>query len=187
MINNGKKYSNFPYMILQTPPVVEPVSLSELKEYVRVDGSTDDALLTRLIKVARESAEEYMRRSLINQTWVLSYDDFCPEEVQLLRGPIQSVTDVKSIARGGASTTISSSCYYLNAGKEKLVFDAPVLGHIVDVTYVSGFGAAASNVPEIIRQGIIFHAVQMFDNRSDDSDVPQSSASLYSAYKVPRL
>ena len=38
----------------QTPPAVEPVTLSEAKAHLRVDSTDDDAYIATLITAARE-------------------------------------------------------------------------------------------------------------------------------------
>ena len=42
-----------------TPAASEPITLTEAKNFLRVDGSDDDALITALISAAREMCEQY--------------------------------------------------------------------------------------------------------------------------------
>ena len=42
----------------------EPVSLQEVKTYLRIDGEEEDSLLAGLIPVAREHCENYLNASL---------------------------------------------------------------------------------------------------------------------------
>ena len=42
----------------------EPVSLQEVKTYLRVDGEEEDTLLAGLIPVARQHCENYLNASL---------------------------------------------------------------------------------------------------------------------------
>lgn len=59
-------------------PQTEPVTLAELKTWVRVDSdlTADDSLLTDEIQAAREDAETYCRRGLITQQLRLVCDRF---------------------------------------------------------------------------------------------------------------
>lgn len=41
-----------------------PVSISELKEYLRIDGEEEDALLAGFIAAAKEHCENYLKVSL---------------------------------------------------------------------------------------------------------------------------
>jgi hypothetical protein len=65
-------------LILLNPPVVEPVSLAELKDFLQVDAgdtSQDDVILA-LEMAARAWAETYTSRRFVQQTWRLLMDFF---------------------------------------------------------------------------------------------------------------
>lgn len=61
---------------LLIPPVAEPVSLAEAKQFLRVDYADDDVLITSLITAAREFCEDWTHRAFYNQTWTRSLDNF---------------------------------------------------------------------------------------------------------------
>ena len=71
---------------LVSAPATEPVSLAEVKSYLRIDGTADDAVLTILIASARRSAEEYTKRAFITQTWQLTLDRFGRARDHLVHG-----------------------------------------------------------------------------------------------------
>ena len=88
---------------LKTPPSVEPVSLEEAKNYLKVETADDDTLISSLIKSARELIERYLRKALITQTWEMVLDDG-GSMVVIPRPPLQSVTSIKTIAEDGTET-----------------------------------------------------------------------------------
>ena len=51
-----------------TEPVQEPVTLQEVKEYLRVDDSTDERIIRPFIETARRFCEEHTGRALMTQT-----------------------------------------------------------------------------------------------------------------------
>lgn len=60
-----------------TAPTTEPVTLSEAKEHLQIEGTTsNDSYVTRLIPVARGWCEWYTRRWFEPQTWDLWLDGF---------------------------------------------------------------------------------------------------------------
>ncbi len=154
------------YLLERTAdPVTESVSLTEAKDYLRVDGSDDDSLITDMIVAAREFAEEYLAKSLITQSWKLAFDETAPACTRLPMGPVQSVTSVKLIAEDDSETIIDTSLYGLNAAKDTLVFDEVSIGHQVEIVYVTGYGNNASDVPAGIRQGILRHIAHLYEHR----------------------
>lgn len=179
---------------LVSGPATEPVSLSEAKNFLRIDSdiTQDDALLTMLIAAARRYAESYLGRSLITQTWKQVSDAFpgnqqtlvmpgvpysWPSHALLLgRSPVQSITSVQYLDMGGTLQTMSSSDYAVDLVSEPTRI-TPVFGKIwpvtlpqigaVSVTYVAGYGAAAAAVPEGIRQWILLRLSTLYQNREE--------------------
>lgn len=175
-----------PYLFIQTPPATEPLTIAEAKLYLRLDGSSEDTLITQFIRAARQAAERYTRRSLISQSWMLAFDDYAPSRITLPRGPVQSITSVKITSRIGVQTTISNNTYYLNAGKEQLVFDVTPLGHMIEIIYVTGFGTSA-DVPDGIKQGMLAHIADMYDKRTMDGMMNGTTIAFYKPYRTIEL
>lgn len=57
-------------------PTVEPVTVAEAKVQCRVDISDDDSFIQSLITAARQHVESRTNRSLLQQTWKVSFDRF---------------------------------------------------------------------------------------------------------------
>ena len=168
-------------------PAVEPLTLAETKTYLRVDTADEDTLITQLIATARRAAEQYLRRSLITQQWKLAYDDYLPCDVPLPMGPVQSIVRVTTVTIGGSSTDISTSLYALNAAKTRLLLEQYIAEHQVEIVYQAGFGAAGTNVPEPIRQGMLAHIAEIYDGRSRAQGAPQAAIALYHPYREVTL
>jgi uncharacterized phiE125 gp8 family phage protein len=165
---------------LESAPTTEPLTLSEVKGYLKVDGSDDDTLITNLISTARQNAEKYLKASLINQSWKISYNTYCPSIVKLTMGPVQSITSVSAVGRDESSTLINSNAYYLSSGNQKLIFDANIISHRVEIIYLAGYGNIASDVPSPIKQGMLTHILAMYDGRAGANVIPPQSKILYS-------
>ena len=59
---------------VKTEPTQEPVTLQEVKEYLRVEDSTDERNIRPLIETARRFAEEHLGRALVSTTYTQYYD-----------------------------------------------------------------------------------------------------------------
>lgn len=166
-------------------PASEPVTVSEAKLYLRLDTNAEDALLAEQIAAARMTAEQWMRRSLITQSWKLGYDHGIPACVGLPMGPVSAVVSVVCVQQGGATTALAAESFWLNAARDAVHLAAPVFAFRVEITYVAGFGAAAA-VPMPIKQGILAHVAHLYDNRGDLA-LPEAAAQLYLPYRDVRL
>ena len=162
-------------------PATEPLTLVEAKLYLRVDGASEDSLITQLITSAREIAEAYLRRSLITQQWKLTYEEYFPQRVYLSMGPVTGIVRVSKKTKAGVVTDISTTAYYLGI-PDQLVLTELVAEHLVEVVYGAGYGSA-SDVPQAIRQGILAHIAAMFDSRSEAAYLPETSKALYQPYR----
>jgi uncharacterized phiE125 gp8 family phage protein len=149
---------------LLTAPSVEPVTLSEAKRHANVVASDDDTLITALIVAARELVEQDTSRALINQTWELELDDWWTDAVEVPRPPLSSVTHVKYYDANGVLQTVASTNYHVDTRRQPGViwwdadYTLPTLSdeaNPVIVTYVAGYGSAASAVPGRAKQAIL--------------------------------
>jgi uncharacterized phiE125 gp8 family phage protein len=164
-------------------PADEPVSLAEARQYCRVTGTDEDALLLALIGAARRLCEQKTGRQLVTQTWDVLYDSFmeadprCRGEVWLPRSPVQSVTHVKYHDAAGVQQTWSAVNYQVAQGMYPRL--APVTGvswpatydrlQAVEIRVVCGYGDPA-DVPDDLRLWMQAHIVTWFDGRAVSAD-----------------
>ena len=99
-----------------TAPVIEPVTLEEVKDHLLIDETTAaaDNQLMRMIKAARQQIEDWTRRAILTQTW-----DYCipgwPAEsfIMIPHGNLQSVTSIKWNDDDATETTLTATTDYL--------------------------------------------------------------------------
>lgn len=150
---------------LVTGPAVEPISLTEAKLHLRVDSTTDDALIEGLVRSARLHIEAFTRRALGQQTWDDTRDAFPCEGVWWLEKPqIQSITSITYLDTAGESQTWGSSNYLTDlpsgpfAQRARITPDYGVswpstygVMNAVTVRYVAGYGGTAKAITSITR------------------------------------
>lgn len=63
------------HLRIKTAPALEPVSLVDLKLFLRIDHNEEDYFLENtLLKSARQMAEDFTGRAFVTQTWTLWLD-----------------------------------------------------------------------------------------------------------------
>jgi hypothetical protein len=191
-------------LVLVSAPATEPVTLSDVKAFLRVDDTNDDTLIASLISSARRACEEYTKRAFITQTWSLTLDRFpCEDDwegpyrflaprcdiyaIQLPRQPIQSITSIKTTDGANAQTTVAGETYTLDvSGGRALLNDGFVWPcdlrdfAAVEIITVNGYGDAAA-VPEPIKQAILQYAATMYSSRQC-SDLPDGCKTLLASF-----
>lgn len=167
---------------LVTDATAEPVSLDELKIYLRLSTATtvEDAMLASMEKAARAYAENYTQRPCLPQTFKKVFDSF-PSEIVLPRAPLSTnSTDVVITyldAASGDSTTLSSTVYGVDTDAEPgRVFlkdgqewpDHWTARNAVQIQFVAGFplsSSGADQCPEDIETWIKMRVAAMYENR----------------------
>jgi uncharacterized phiE125 gp8 family phage protein len=188
--------------ILLTAPAVEPLALAEAKAFLRVEHGDDDALIAALIAAARQHVEAATRRALINQTWRLVRDAW-PDDgrIAALPAPLRQVTAARVYDAAGAAHTISPSVFVVDtaAAPGVLAFFPGTLAAPgraragIEIDIETGYGAAAANVPEPLRQAIRLLVSHWYENRAvvvagnTMTELPAGVAALTAPYRVLSL
>lgn len=184
---------------LVTAPSVEPITTSVAKLHLRVDHSTDDALIDTLCAAARDYVETATRRKMITQTYDLKLDGFPSHDqpIWLPFPPVSSVTSVSYVDTNGDTQTWSSSYYTtdLPAGPHARMgrivpaynYDYPQTREVINavtVRFVVGYGAAGSSVPGALLAAMKLLIGHWYEHResvvvgSIAQQVPQAVESL---------
>lgn len=127
-----------------------------------------------------------------------------PNFVELPMGPLISITSVTTYDDDNTPTVFSSSNYFadtnatpgqiiLNTGTVWPVFTRTRNG--IEIEYVAGYGAAATDVPAPLRQAVKMIAAHWYENREfvkTQSDQNQAAAPLHAQsilnrYRVKKL
>lgn len=165
-------------LVRTTDAATEPVSTAEVKEFLRIDSGDDsqDVVLGIQIKSARETIEEYLRRSLITQTWTYTVSStHAIEPLYLHRPPVIAITSLKTFdedANGDETeTTVDAANYQLvedlfivsrNDGWEINRRD-----RAAEIVYTAGYGSSASDVPSPIREACLRLVSTRYEFRED--------------------
>ena len=199
-------------LVVSTAPTEEPLSLQEVKEYLRVEDSTDERVVRPMIEAARQFAEEHMNRALMQQTLTLTVDtildiddplwegmrtapdlNYYKNYIILPKAPVQSVTSVKTYDDADTATTFAASKYYVDTAREpsRIVLrngetfpSALRVANAIEVIYVAGYTSAYA-VPQPIRLGMLQHIAYMYEHRGDMYEArgaPNFMKSLYAPY-----
>lgn len=145
---------------LITPPAIEPVALSDMMNFSRIDTDADVITMEAMITVARQEAEKITRRQLITATWELRLDYFPggtfigadsghqlrptkrlvpgkgdAQTIYLPMPPLQSVTTVKYLDYANVEQTLVENTDYLVDTYSEPARITPCYGEVWPVTY----------------------------------------------------
>ena len=185
--------------ILLTAPAIEPVSLDEAKAHLRVEHSDDDEVVAALIAGSRIHVEAQTRRALITQSWRLTADGW-PQDGRLpvVPGPLQELVAARVYDFEGVARTIAIEAFVLDRGASALAFAPwalPSPGRLaagIELDVTVGYGDAAIDVPEPLRQAIRLLVAHWYENRGlaaigTVTVLPSTVAALLAPYRMLSL
>lgn len=147
------------------PPTIEPVTIAEVRQYLKLTSTARDAELKLLIEAARQRYESDTGTQLLNATFEWRLDRFPIGAIELPKPPLSSVTSIAYIDTAGDSQTLASSKYQTDGSSwpgrvaptaDEVTWPPTELGalHAVTITFVAGHGTLASAVPQNVRRAI---------------------------------
>lgn len=151
-------------------PAAEPLTVAEAKLHMGVVHALHDARIQALIRTAREQAEHQTNRSIVDQEWTLTLDEF-PPEIRLQMGRVIAVQSVTYIDAAGVTVTLDPLTYYLDNRGEYEQWLVPAYGqdwpaprdqiNAVTVVYRAGWNGGA--IPESVRTWMLLLIQQWYD------------------------
>ncbi|RIA56767.1 head-tail connector protein [Dichotomicrobium thermohalophilum] len=189
-------------LVLTSAPAREPVSVSEAKQYLRIDSAVEDPVVASLILAARLHIEGALDIAMVTQSWKLLLDRW-PEDgrVEIPLGPLQSVDSVTVYGADDVAQAVPESSYLvdLSSLRPRLVRHAgavwpmpgrPVNG--IEIAVTAGYGDTPETVPQPIRQALLMLVAHWYEQREpvvleEPDALPHGVADLLAPYRAVRL
>ncbi|GGH13884.1 hypothetical protein GCM10007036_12790 [Alsobacter metallidurans] len=179
---------------------MEPITLAELKDWLKIDVADEDALLAAAIAAARLGVEAASGRKLVTQTWRLVLNAWPPSPLSLPVTPVQAVSAIRVFNAANVATTVATAVYQFsgafNPPQLALLGAVPAPGRPlggIEIDMTAGYGAAAATVPEALRMAVRLFAAHLYENRGDGAPgvaptpMPAAVAALVAPYRRARL
>lgn len=162
----------------------EPVSIDEMKDYLRLEGYVDDdestsdalsdfdfddRLIADMIRAAREQMEKISASTIVPKTWEAVINNYRMWEFPM--GPIGNI--ISLVDSDGVAITD-----YVVIGNDRKFLKSPNQCEMT-ITYEAGY----DEVPASLKIDIMRLAAYMYENRGDDSSIQKFAAQLAGKYK----
>ena len=189
-------------LVLTSGPAVEPVTVSEAKAHLRIDGTADDVLIASLILTSRLHIESSLDLALITQSWTLIRDRWPNStEVEIPMSPLQSIAAVRVKNASGAADVVPATSYLVDIASRppRLIWNAAarpnpgIRANGIEIDFTAGFGATAASVPAPLKHAISMLVAHWFEHRdpieigSDGARMPAAVSDLIQPFRKIRL
>lgn len=170
---------------------VEPVTASEVKTLIPLDGTDHDTRIGVLITALRQQAEQITGRAFASGNFILTLDEF-PEdedgdgEILLYWGPVSAMVTFTYVDTAGATQTLTAAGYQLDMASVPARLLPPYgetwpatkeIPNAITITYTTGYGASA---PKEVQAWIASHIKAEIDG----CEVPAYIDGLLDSLKV---
>ena len=185
---------------LLAAPAAEPLSLTDAKNFLRVEHDADDAIIAALVSAARNHVEALTRNALIAQTWRLVLDRW-PDGGRITPriGPLRALAAVRVFSGSGEASTIDPETFVIDRAAGVIAapgWSLPAPGRGVagiELDIEVGFGEVSSDVPQILLQAIRMLVAHWYENRGliaigqSIAMMPASVNAMISSHRVLSL
>lgn len=156
-------------------PALEPVTLAELKDYLRISDASQDQMLGTMISAARRHVEQMTRRPMIEQSIKATFEEWPVGSIIVL--PVGNVLTIESLKYRDESNvlqTVSTSDYVIVTADQpgriylRDSFTFPALfdrSDAIEAAITAGYGSTSSSVPEPLRIALMALAGYWFEQR----------------------
>lgn len=178
--------------LIVTPPVLPPAALAELKDWLGITTTQDDAQLGQVLRAALELCEDFTGRMPLTAT--------CEETLGVTGGwqrlsvrPVQAIAQVEGIPAVGPRFTLAGAAYELDldadGGGMIRVLSPGAAGRIA-VRFIAGIAPDWAALPDTLRHGVIRLAAHQHRAREGDGAgplPPTMVAALWRPWRRMRL
>jgi uncharacterized phiE125 gp8 family phage protein len=168
-----------------------PVALDELKAFLRISVSDEDALLAGLVRAAADICEAFTGRALIERT-VEEMVAASTIHTPLTATPVRAIESVAAVDEAGEATSLDAEAFAteINAAGEGWVrLRTATEARRLRVTYRTGMADDWNGIPEMLRHGIVRLAAQYYLRRGEarDAGMPAAVTALWRPWRRLRL
>lgn len=183
------------HVSIVSPPLIEPVTLDEVLEHCHANPGVEDDWFQRQIVAARQEAEIRQRRAYIEQTILLTIDNWPDMPILLPRSPVISVDSVKVYDLDNVETVVDVADFYIDYDTNPVRMDfnngetwpGVSLRNLspIHIQYTAGYGSLRSDVPDYVKGAILIYIDHMNNNRG--GEVPKVPKAFYDCLDKQRI
>ncbi len=167
---------------LNIPPLQEPVSLEEVKSYLRITSEHEDDLLKIFISSSRAAVENITGRALLKQGWGMQITPPYPPSFPLVQTkvgdlaltlPFPPLLEVTAVKAGEQDMSY-------RAEEGNVILPSQAWGQALSLDFWAGYGETPADLPPDLRMAVLMGTRLLYEGQ------PLNLPSL-APYKVLKL
>ncbi len=169
-------------LFLKVPPAEEPLSLTEVKTYLRITSDLEDSYIRDLIASARAYVEGVTGRALLKQKWLMHLKPPYPRASPLVKwaGKDLEIVIPHPPLLEVESAMIDEKEFPYKVRENKIFLSASFMEKDISITYWAGYGPTQDSLPPDLKMAVLMATRAFYDHHTMD-------LALLHPYKVHRL
>lgn len=175
------------------PPVVTGQALTDLKAWMAISRSNEDALLTNLLQASLQTCEKMVGETPLAKTVEELFNAKSGWQ-SLSSLPVRSLQQVETVASNGDRMLIPTGDINFEIGPDgsaRFQFLGPISAQRISVQIQVGIATEWANMPPGLKQGVIRLASFYFRERDQNNTralpIPESIATLWKPWRKLRV
>ncbi|OJW50567.1 MAG: hypothetical protein BGO67_05695 [Alphaproteobacteria bacterium 41-28] len=157
-------------LFLKTPPIQEPLTLEEVKTYLRVSSDQEEEYLSSLITSARAYVENVTGRALLKQQWLMQIKPPYPRASPLIKCerenleidlPYPPLLEVESVKTGMQEIPFMIE-------ENKALLPSSFWNKEITMTYWAGYGQTPDSLPPDLKLAVLMATRFFYDHQKVD-------------------
>lgn len=171
--------------VIIASPALAPEALAELKEWLGITTTGEDATLAALLLAALESCEAF--------TGTLPIESQCEEVLPVTAGwtmldtrPVHAISQVESIPVTGPRVPLDASAFAIDLaadGSGLVRVIEPGLATRIAVRFTAGLAPGWNALPQGLRHGVVRLAAYQYRARDAAGEVPHPPAAVAALWR----
>ena len=187
-------------MVEMTSVPSASLPVTELTDHLRLssgfaDDGSQDAQLESCLRAALAAVEARIGKALFQRGFTWHLNGWSSTECQALPvAPVQSISSIKVITRGGVETVLNPDAYVLRKDTHRPAVEAvsslpnPSRGGSIEIEMIAGYGSDWNGIPADLRQAVLIQAGELYESRgTSDATIAVGVAVLIEPYRAVRM
>lgn len=154
-------------LFLKIPPEGEPLTIEEVRSYLRISSEEENGFIFSLIAAARAHVESVTGRALLKQQWQMDlkppYPPFSPlvkrlEKSLVIHLPKLPLLEVESVK-------INDQDILFRKEENKLILSSLFWEKELRLTYWAGYGETAASLPPDLKMAVLTVVRSLYDHQ----------------------
>ncbi len=188
-------------MMVETSSVSSALlPVTELTDHLRLssgfaDDGSQDAQLESCLRASLAAIEARIGKALFQRGFTWQLGGWQSQTAQVLPvAPVQAITSIKLVSRGGVETVLDAETYSLRKDSHRPAIEAvgalpnPTRGGSVEIEMTAGFGIDWHGIPADLRQAVLIQAADLYEAQgTTDAGIAIGVAVLIEPYRPIRM